>query len=262
MPQVSQSASEFGRMTSQSTGRPFNARQVAFCAADSRANITQTRMPNNQRRCARRESMGEPIAARLVCHKAGVSRRWPVAIRPAAGAGRLAFDMPRYAAFLRGVMPMNCKMPALREAFEAAGFTDVKTVLGSGNVVFDARSTSEDALQQKAEEAMQDRLGRAFPTIVRPVEQLRKILASDPYRAFKVNPKAKRIVAFLRGRPTAKIKLPVELGGARILAMKDGEIFSAYLPNPKGPVFMSLIEKTFGKDLTTRTWDTVAKVAR
>ena len=44
--------------------------------------------------------------------------------------------------------------------------------------------------------------------------------------------------------------------------MKDGEVFSAYLPTPKGPVFMTLIQKTFGTDLTTRTWDTVAKVAR
>ena len=170
--------------------------------------------------------------------------------------------MPRYAAFLRGVMPTNCKMPALKAAFEAAGFTDVKTVLGSGNVVFDARSSSEAALQQKAEAAMQDQLGQAFLTIVRPIEQLRKLLASDPYKPFKVSPTAKRIVTFLRGRPKAKIKLPVELDGARILAMKDGEIFSAYLPNPKGPVFMTLIQKTFGKDLTTRTWDTVAKVAR
>jgi uncharacterized protein (DUF1697 family) len=170
--------------------------------------------------------------------------------------------MPRYAAFLRGVMPFNCKMPALRAAFEAAGFTAVKTVLGSGNVVFDARSTSEEAVQLKAEAAMQEQLGRAFPTIVRPVEQLRKLLESDPYRAFKVSPKAKRIVTFLRGRPTAKIKLPVEMDGARILAVKDGEVFSAYLPNPKGPVFMTLIEKTFGKDVTTRTWDTIAKVAR
>jgi len=170
--------------------------------------------------------------------------------------------MPRYAAFLRGVMPTNCKMPALKAAFEAAGFTDVKTVLGSGNVVFDARSASEEALQQKAEAAMQERLGQAFLTIVRPVEQLRKILQTDPYRPFKVSPKAKRIVTFLRGRPTAKIKLPIEMDGARILAMKDGEIFSAYLPTPKGPVFMTLIQKTFGKDVTTRTWDTVAKVAR
>lgn len=170
--------------------------------------------------------------------------------------------MPRYAAFLRGVMPTNCKMPALKEAFETAGFTDVKTVLGSGNVVFSARSSSEAALQQKAEAAMQERLGKTFLTIVRPIEQLRKLLATDPYKPFKVDPKAKRIVTFLRGRPTAKIKLPVELDGARILTMKDGEIFSAYLPNPKGPVFMSLIQKTFGKDVTTRTWDTVVKVAR
>ena len=32
--------------------------------------------------------------------------------------------MPRYAAFLRGVTPMNLKMPELKAAFEAAGFTD------------------------------------------------------------------------------------------------------------------------------------------
>ena len=157
---------------------------------------------------------------------------------------------------------MNCKMPALKAAFEAAGFTDVKTVLGSGNVVFDARSTSEQALEQRAEAAMQERLGKAFFTIVRPIEHLRQLLATDPYKRFKVSPKAKRIVTFLRGRPKAKIALPVELDGARILAMTDREIFSAYLPNPKGPVFMALIDKTFGKDVTTRTWDTVAKVAR
>ena len=170
--------------------------------------------------------------------------------------------MPRYAAFLRGVMPMNCKMPALKAAFEAAGFTDVKTVLGSGNVVFDARSTSEQALEQRAEAAMHERLGQAFFTIVRPIEHLRQLLTTDPYKRFKVSPKAKRIVTFLRDRPRAKIALPVELDGARILAMQDREIFSAYLPNPKGPVFMTLIAKTFGKDVTTRTWDTVAKVAR
>jgi uncharacterized protein (DUF1697 family) len=170
--------------------------------------------------------------------------------------------MPRYAAFLRGVMPMNCKMPALKAAFEAAGFTDVKTVLGSGNVVFDARSTSERAVEQQAEAAMADQLGRAFFTIVRPIAQLRDLLATDPYKPFKISTDAKRIVTFLRGRPKGKIKLPVELDGARILRIKDGEIFSAYLPTPKGPVFMGLIEKTFGKDQTTRTWDTVAKVAR
>jgi len=170
--------------------------------------------------------------------------------------------MPRYAAFLRGVMPTNCKMADLRAAFEAAGFTDVKTVLGSGNVVFGARSTSEPLLEQRAEAAMHQRLGQAFLTIVRPITALQELLESDPYREHRVSPKAKRIVTFLKGKPKAKVQLPVELHGARILAMKGSEIFSAYLPTPKGPVFMSLIEKTFGKDQTTRTWDTIAKVTR
>lgn len=170
--------------------------------------------------------------------------------------------MPRYAAFLRGVMPTNCKMADLREAFEAAGFTDVTTLLSSGNVVFSARVTSTAALQRKAEKAMHERFGQAFLTIVRPVNGLRKILESDPYRSFRPAPGAKRIITFLRERPSRTLKLPVEFQGARILAMQGGAIFSDYLPNPKGPVFMSLIEKTFGKEQTTRTWDTVAKVAR
>ena len=157
---------------------------------------------------------------------------------------------------------MNAQMPELKKAFEAAGFTEVKTVLSSGNVVFSARGTSDSSLQRKAEAAMSQRLGQAFLTIVRPVDSLREMLAADPYRSFRLGTAAKRIVTFLRDEPGSKLALPVELDGARILSMKGREVFSAYLPSPKGPVFMSLIEKTFGKEVTTRTWDTVAKVTR
>jgi uncharacterized protein (DUF1697 family) len=170
--------------------------------------------------------------------------------------------MRRYAAFLRGVSPMNAKMPELKRAFEAAGFTEVTTVLSSGNVVFSARAASATTLQHKAEAVMMQRLGHAFLTIVRPVDALRELLASNPYRGFRLSPAAKRIVTFLRERPTKQLALPIELQGARILMMQGAEIFSAYVPSPRGPVFMTLIEKTFGKDVTTRTWDTVARVAR
>src|SRR5207249_3491530 len=111
--------------------------------------------------------------------------------------------MPRYAAFLRGVMPVNAKMSDLKKAFEAAGFTDVKTILGSGNVVFSARAASEASLERRAEAAMTERLGRTFLTIIRPIEALRDLLASDPYRAFRLPPGAKRVVTFLRRRPTS-----------------------------------------------------------
>lgn len=157
---------------------------------------------------------------------------------------------------------MNAKMPALKQAFETAGFSEVKTVLSSGNVVFDARRTSELVLQRKAEAAMRDKLGQTFLTIVRPVEMLQELLASDPYRAFRLEPSAKRIVTFLRDEPAARIALPVERDGAQLLALRGRELFSAYVRSPKGADFMTLIERTFGKALTTRTWDTVGKVAR
>jgi uncharacterized protein (DUF1697 family) len=157
---------------------------------------------------------------------------------------------------------MNAKMPELKKAFEAAGFSEVRTVLSSGNVVFDARRASETSLERAAEGAMEKRLGQNFLTIVRPIEALQAILATDPYQAFRVSPAAKRIVTFLRQPPATRLDLPIEQDNARLLTLIGREVYSAYLPTPKGPVFMTLIERAFGKAVTTRTWDTVAKVAR
>jgi uncharacterized protein (DUF1697 family) len=152
-------------------------------------------------------------------------------------------------------------MPALQWAFEWAGFTDVRTVLSSGNVVFDARKASEAALERRAEAAMAERLDQAFFTIVRPVAHLEAILATDPYRPFRVDPSAKRIVTFFRDPPAAAT-LPIEQDEARLLTVIGRELYTAYGRTPKGPVFMTLIERAFGKAVTTRTWDTVARVAR
>lgn len=138
----------------------------------------------------------------------------------------------------------------------------MKTLLSSGNVVFTAPVTPVATLERRAEQAMHEQLGQAFLTFVRPVNGLRKILAADPYKGFRLAPQSKRIITFLRERPSKALKLPIETEGARILAMQGGAIFSAYTPNPKGPVFMTLIEKTFGKEQTTRTWDTVSKAAQ
>jgi uncharacterized protein (DUF1697 family) len=169
--------------------------------------------------------------------------------------------MPRYAAFLRGVSPMNAKMPELKRCFEAAGFAAVKTVLSSGNVVFDARAASEASLERKAEAVMSKTLGRSFLTIVRKTDALREILDADPYAAFRLPKNAKRVVTFLREPHRGKLALPLEVNGARILAMRGREIFTAYVPSPRGAVFMTLVEKTFGTSVTTRTWDTVKKCA-
>jgi uncharacterized protein (DUF1697 family) len=150
-------------------------------------------------------------------------------------------------------------MPELADAFAAAGFAAVKTVLSSGNVVFQA-SGVEQSLQKKAEQAMQVQLGKAFMTFVRPVDELEALLVADPYRRFRLPAQAKRVVTFLSTDPASPPALPLQREDARILALEGRMAFSAYVPGPNGPVFMALIERTFGKEVTTRTWDTLRKV--
>ncbi len=170
--------------------------------------------------------------------------------------------MTSYAAFLRGVSPMNAKMPELKRAFEQAGFGDVKTVLASGNVVFSARGASPTTLARKAEAAMEKELERGFATIVRPIDELAALLEADPYKRFKLGSGVKRVVTFLRAKPKRELELelPIRLHDAQILQVEDAHVLSAYTPGPHGPVFMTLIEKTFGKEVTTRTWETLQKV--
>ena len=169
--------------------------------------------------------------------------------------------MPRYAAFLRGVSPMNCKMPELKRAFESAGFEAVRTLLSSGNVVFDAPRSAESTLERKAEAAMKKALGREFLTIVRSIKDLEALLASDPFRGSRLPPGAKRVVTFLREAPDPAPKLPIEKDGARIVRLDGRHLFTRYVPGD-GPVFMELIERAVGKEQTTRTWRTVEKAAK
>ena len=156
---------------------------------------------------------------------------------------------------------MNLKMPELKRCFESAGFTGVKTLLSSGNVVFKAKGTAS-AVERRAEEAMSKDLGRKFYTIVRSISDLRAMIETDPYEKHSLPEGAKRVVSFLREPRKPKVAIPIELDGARILETEAREVFSAYLPGPRGPVFMGLIEKAFGSEVTTRTWETVKKCAK
>jgi uncharacterized protein (DUF1697 family) len=169
--------------------------------------------------------------------------------------------MNRYVALLRGVSPMNCKMAELRHCFEAAGFMDVKTVLSSGNVAFCAKPAIVPLLEKKVEAAMAKHLDRTFPTIVRPSAFLQSLIESDPFAVYELPADAKRIVTFLRQPYQGQVKLPVERGQASILKLEHTEVYSAYVPDEKGPLFMALLERTFGTGITTRTLDTVRKCA-
>ena len=90
--------------------------------------------------------------------------------------------MTRYAGFLRGVNVggVNLKMAEVARAFEDAGFTNVKTILASGNVLLDS-SSGVDAVRKKAEKALRDTFGYDAWVLAYDLDTVRKISEKFPF---------------------------------------------------------------------------------
>lgn len=89
--------------------------------------------------------------------------------------------MTRYAAFLRGVNlgKRSVRSAELKAAFEQLGFTGVKTLLASGNVLFDARPSK--TLRERIEAGLEAQFGFEIGTVLRSAEELAAMVGSDPF---------------------------------------------------------------------------------
>ena len=155
----------------------------------------------------------------------------------------IMLSMTTYVALLRGIMPTNPNMrnEKLRAVFEMLGFSNVKTVISSGNVIFESNSKSVTTLEQKIEKALLKELGIKSPAYVRSKKDLEQMVKKDPFKGKEHKSNTYLIVSFLKKEP--------------------GEIFSVVdLSNAKTPEFMRDIEKKYGKDVTTRTWKTIERI--
>jgi uncharacterized protein (DUF1697 family) len=171
-------------------------------------------------------------------------------------------------AFLRGVNIGGHKkipMPALRAAFEAIGCRDVRTVLASGNVAFDAPRRLPD-LDLRISRKLEDVFGFTVPVIVRTAAELKAMIAADPFRSIPAGPAVKSCITFLPDkdpdRPRARRPKPGR--GVRILRVTPGEVFSvvSLAEDGRTPDLMAYVEKVFGPGGTTRTWRTILKLVR
>ena len=90
--------------------------------------------------------------------------------------------MTRYAAFLRGVNVggINLKMAEVATALQNAGFTNVRTILASGNVVLESRSAVA-AVRTKAEKALRDAFGYDAWVLAYEIDAVQAISDNFPF---------------------------------------------------------------------------------
>ncbi len=92
--------------------------------------------------------------------------------------------MTRRIALLRGVNVggnQKISMADLKAMVEALGFSDVKTLLQSGNVVFRAGDEAEADLEAQLEAETERRLGLKTSYLVRDAKQWRAIIDANPF---------------------------------------------------------------------------------
>lgn len=159
-------------------------------------------------------------------------------------------------------------MADLKVALEAAGHTNIVTVLQTGNVLFDAPAEVTNA---KLESALRGEIAAAFdldvPTLVRDADEWRAIVELDPFRG--IDPHPSRSVVVFCAEPPQK-RLAAALDGVDLeddqWAVHGREIFVSC---PNGQIQSPVLQRlgrpkssdTSSGPATVRTWGTVLRVA-
>ena len=174
--------------------------------------------------------------------------------------------MTRHLAFLRGVNlgKRQTKSGDLKAVFESLGFEGVKTVIASGNVLFE--SETERGLKSKIEKALARHFGFEIGVVLRSLDELRAMIASKPFAKAPKEDVALHVLLFAEPM-AARPKLANVKGDYDVARIDDREIFFVVYKKPDGTFLGRSALGDIDKDLpksaltTMRNWNTVEKIA-
>ena len=172
--------------------------------------------------------------------------------------------MPTFIALLRGINVGRAKrvaMAELRDLASGLGFAEARTVLNSGNLLFEHHETTPEALAAGLREAIEKRFGISVHVVVLRGDALEEIIQSNPLGEAIPDP-GKYLVAFPSGMAALKAieALLQRTWGPDHLVVGER---AAYLWCASGILESDLFKafaKATGETVTTRNWSTVLKL--
>ena len=174
----------------------------------------------------------------------------------------------RHVAFLRAVNVGGrgvVKMGDLKEAFSTAGAKNVRTVIASGNVVFDAPATL-GPLRARIQQKVKRLLGAEPVIVFRTVPYLEALVQSAPFGALVNDRSVKLYVTFIAEKPKRTPALPLlipkEAIEVRGLYKQDALIVSHRKPNGFYGFPGEWTDREMGVPSTARNWSTVVRIVK
>ncbi len=157
------------------------------------------------------------------------------------------------------------KMTELKALYESLGFTDVQTYIQSGNVVFKTSAKDSAKLGKKIGEAIEKKCGFCPEVMVRTSEELRAIIARNPFAKRKDVEPGKLVVMFLATDPgDAARRAVVKVDVVDEEIKPDGNEIYIYFPHGQGQSKLKYgqVDKAINKVAWTgRNLNTVMKLA-
>ncbi|MET1033335.1 MAG: DUF1697 domain-containing protein [Candidatus Saccharimonadales bacterium] len=173
--------------------------------------------------------------------------------------------MAKYIALIRGIGPGDPrkKNDKLRGVLESLGFSGIKSVVSSGNIIFESDETDVHILEDTIEAAWPELLGFNAATIVRSQSQLQEILDADPFDGTTHSESSYLLVTFFRRPQKPNFTPPYQPPNKSytIIGYDDDTLFSITDNSAvKTTDLMTWLEKQFTKDITSRTPLTIQRI--
>jgi len=155
-------------------------------------------------------------------------------------------------------------MERLRGLFAELGYKNVRTLIASGNIVFDAGSKKPGMLETAIEKHLEKSLGYAVSTFVRTPEEIAAVVDHEPYPRSVIDKAHALWIGFLKEPPAAVAarKLAALRCATDDFCVHGREVYwLRQVTSSESKIAGSSIERALGGPLTARNITTVRKLA-
>ena len=169
----------------------------------------------------------------------------------------------RHVSFIRGINVGKAKriaMVELRTLAGELGYTHVRTLRNSGNLIFDTTPAKGKTASKKIEKELHGRLGVAARVITLTEDEVDRIITENPFLDNAVEP-SRFLIAIMEDAMDCSVLMPLtEQDWSPEIIKLDKRV--AYLWCPGGvlasPLAMA-VHDALGEKVTMRNWGTIQK---
>lgn len=173
--------------------------------------------------------------------------------------------MTKYIALLRGInVGGHHKVPMaeLKTKMAQWGYKNVITLLNSGNIVFESDETEAEEVESSLQSQLENHFGFSIPVICVNANEISNLVSDNPFEGGEINENIRLYLTFLREKPvTVKFSEKGSEDGFKIIETRGRIIVSVLdLSISKTVKGMEQLEKLYGKNITTRNYNTILKL--